>query len=304
MSPGRVGGRGAPGRPRRAFGRRTPVSTPTSTPCSASTTVASRASEGGTAPVRVREQAARWRAALAGNATGAAARPCWRSPVAASGRAGAAGAGDAGDAARTRSGPEEIEPALRGSVANHSIRAIAVAPCTVMCSRTGRDRTRMSTQPKPARFAANTPHRLGCRNSRGDASMRGGEVVAISVRSEAVIALRAAIAARGREAMTDGVSVRIDDQTVYEPDALVRCGAERRGCGGDRRSAGRGRDRRLRALASTPDQACSYFRLPSVRHYLVLHAEAASPSIIAATTTEPLQSPCCTMAFLSSIRPD
>ena len=39
-------------------------------------------------------------------------------------------------------------------------------------------------------------------------------------------ALRAGIAARGLacEAMTDGVAVRIDDRTVYEPDALVRCG--------------------------------------------------------------------------------
>ena len=41
----------------------------------------------------------------------------------------------------------------------------------------------------------------------------------------AVIALRGAIGARGLpcRAMTDGMTVRIDDRTVYEPDALVRC---------------------------------------------------------------------------------
>ena len=61
-----------------------------------------------------------------------------------------------------------------------------------------------------------------------------GQVVAMApervshtrAKLDVVVALRAALASRGLdcEAMTDGVSVRIDERTVYEPDALVRCG--------------------------------------------------------------------------------
>lgn len=42
----------------------------------------------------------------------------------------------------------------------------------------------------------------------------------------ALQALQAAIAARGLacEAFIDGVAVRVDDRSTYEPDALVRCG--------------------------------------------------------------------------------
>lgn len=90
-------------------------------------------------------------------------------------------------------------------------------------------------------------------------------------------ALRAAIRA-GRlpcEMLPDGLSVRVDDRTVFEPDALVHCGA------------------RLDPDATTVSEPLivvevlspstkhvdtgfkfqGYFRLPSVQHYLILDTE-------------------------------
>ena len=92
---------------------------------------------------------------------------------------------------------------------------------------------------------------------------------------DAAMALRAALAAGGLacEAMTDGVSVRIDERTVYEPDALVRCGPR---APGDATGvtdpvivvevvspSSRGAD--------TGAKLAGYFRLPSLRHYLVVN---------------------------------
>lgn len=91
-----------------------------------------------------------------------------------------------------------------------------------------------------------------------------------------------AIAARGLdcEALPDGMAVKIDDHTAYEPDAMVQCG--------DRLAddallvpapvivvevlspSTRARD----AGAKLDD----YFRLPSVRHYLL--AKTERPTII------------------------
>lgn len=94
---------------------------------------------------------------------------------------------------------------------------------------------------------------------------------------KAVIALGAAIerAGLGCEAMTDGVAVRIDDRTVYEPDALVRCGAPTPG--GDVSVS----DPVIVVEVISPSsqsidsgrKLVGYFRLPSLRHYLVVDAE-------------------------------
>jgi Uma2 family endonuclease len=64
--------------------------------------------------------------------------------------------------------------------------------------------------------------------------LAGGEIVAMAaeraahVRAKfaATAALKAAIKAEGLpcEAFVDGLAVRIDDEHVYEPNALVRCG--------------------------------------------------------------------------------
>jgi len=70
---------------------------------------------------------------------------------------------------------------------------------------------------------------------RGRYELIGGEIVAMSperaehVKAKAVIwrALAAAIDRAGApcEAFVDGLVVAVDDETAYEPDALVNCGA-------------------------------------------------------------------------------
>ena len=89
-----------------------------------------------------------------------------------------------------------------------------------------------------------------------------------------------AIASKGLrcEALPDGVSVEVDEHTIYEPDALVRCGEP---LAGDTvklsdpvivvevlSPSTRARD----AAAKLED----YFRLPSVRHYLIVKTESRS----------------------------
>jgi Uma2 family endonuclease len=91
------------------------------------------------------------------------------------------------------------------------------------------------------------------------------------------MALRRAIAAKGHscQAFPDGMSVRVDDRTVYEPDALLRCGPP---LPGDAVEVGdpvvvvevvspssRGVDRGVKLAG--------YFSLPSVRHYLIVDTE-------------------------------
>jgi Uma2 family endonuclease len=97
------------------------------------------------------------------------------------------------------------------------------------------------------------------------------------VKYDAMIALRRAIAEGGLgcEAIGDGISVRIDDGTVYEPDALVRCGPK---APGDALAvddpilvvevvlpSSRGVD--------TGVKLANYFRVPTVVHYLIVQTE-------------------------------
>ncbi len=100
------------------------------------------------------------------------------------------------------------------------------------------------------------------------------------VKLAAAIALRAAIAQAGLDchALGDGMTVRIDEHTAYEPDALVYCGAR----------LARGSiivsdpvvvvEVLSPATAHTDTSAklIGYFKLPSVMHYLVLDPEARS----------------------------
>jgi Uma2 family endonuclease len=111
--------------------------------------------------------------------------------------------------------------------------------------------------------------------------LAGGEIVAMAperlsrARAKLHITMRlaAAIETRGLncEAIVHGPAVVIDDSTVYEPDAFVRCGPA---LDGDvariadpvivvevlSRST-KGRD--------TSSKLVDYFRIPSVRHYLI-----------------------------------
>lgn len=113
-----------------------------------------------------------------------------------------------------------------------------------------------------------------------------GKVVAMSpervvharTKLDVTIALRDAIAAAGLgcEAMIDGVSVRIDENVVFEPDALVRCGPRTPD------EAVEIDDPLIVVEVASPStrgvdtgaKLAGYFRLPSVRHYLILQPEA------------------------------
>src|SRR5262249_37272148 len=100
----------------------------------------------------------------------------------------------------------------------------------------------------------------------------------IEIKVAAVIALKKAIARAGVpcHALGDGLTVRIDDHTAYEPDALVYCG-----------------ERLPRGSLVVPNpiiivevlspstehtdtsaKLVGYFKLPSVAHYLVIDPDA------------------------------
>jgi Uma2 family endonuclease len=89
-------------------------------------------------------------------------------------------------------------------------------------------------QPRHTEFTADEFIAWALEQSTGRFELSGGIVVAMpperashnQAKLNTVIALRTAIGAKDLpcRAMTDGMTVRIDDRTVYEPDALVRCG--------------------------------------------------------------------------------
>ena len=97
------------------------------------------------------------------------------------------------------------------------------------------------------------------------------------VKTETLFAFRSAIAAaRGScEAFGDGMAVRVDESTVYEPDAMVRCGQR------TPNDAVEVNDPVVVAEVVSPSsrgidagvKLADYFRLPAVRHYLVLQPE-------------------------------
>lgn len=110
-----------------------------------------------------------------------------------------------------------------------------------------------------------------------------GEIVAMSPerashnegKGNVYLALRQAVLARGLPCWTytDGMSVRIDDDTVYEPDALIRCG-ERLGP-----DAVEVADPVVLVEVISPSthkvdtgqKLADYFRLPSLHHYLIVN---------------------------------
>lgn len=114
----------------------------------------------------------------------------------------------------------------------------------------------------------------------------GGQVVAMAperlahtrAKLDVAIALRIALAGRSLEceAVGDGATVRIDERTVYGPDSLVRCGP-------------RAPDDAIVVAdpvvvvevispssrgADTGAKLAGYFRLASVRHYLIVDTDA------------------------------
>ena len=140
-------------------------------------------------------------------------------------------------------------------------------------------------QPRPTDFTADEFIAWAMDQPTGRFELDNGVVVAMApervshalARGQAWLALRAAIAARGLpcQALPDGASVRIDDRTVYEPDALVRCGPPLPG------DAIEAPDPVIVVEVISPSsrgidagvKLARYFSLPSVRHYLIVDTE-------------------------------
>jgi Uma2 family endonuclease len=89
-------------------------------------------------------------------------------------------------------------------------------------------------QPRQARFTADEFIAWAMEQPTGRFELDKGVVVAMApegadhatAKGNVFIALRNALGADGLpcQAFPDGMSVRIDERTIYEPDALVRCG--------------------------------------------------------------------------------
>jgi Uma2 family endonuclease len=140
-------------------------------------------------------------------------------------------------------------------------------------------------QPKRTEFTADEFIAWALEQPSGRFELENGVVVAMAperlshgrAKSQGWLALRLAITARGLgcEALPDGSTVRIDDRTVYEPDALVRCGPRLPGDAIEANDpvivvevvspSSRGIDKGVKLV--------SYFSLPSVRHYLIVDTD-------------------------------
>ncbi len=148
---------------------------------------------------------------------------------------------------------------------------------------TGRQRGgKAMEQPRQTAFTADEFIAWAQEQPSGRFELENGRVVAMAperavhalVKGNAYVALRAAVlkAGLGCRVFPDGMAVRIDGGTVYEPDTLVRCGPD---LPGDAVEVGdpvvvvevispssRGVDRGAKLAG--------YFGLPSVRHYLII----------------------------------
>lgn len=140
-------------------------------------------------------------------------------------------------------------------------------------------------QPKQTEFTADEFIAWAMAQTEGRFELDNGVVVAMSperighgrVKNQTLRALEAAIAARGLgcEAHPDGATVQIDDRTVYEPDALVRCGPPLPN------DAIEVADPIIIVEVVSPSskgvdrgaKLASYFLLPSLRHYLIIDTD-------------------------------
>jgi Uma2 family endonuclease len=140
-------------------------------------------------------------------------------------------------------------------------------------------------QPRQTEFTADEFIAWALEQPAGRFELDNGVVVAMApervnhsrAKRNVTIALHAAIATGGHacEALPDGASIRVDDRTVYEPDALVRCGPLSPG------DAVEVSDPVIVVEVVSPSsrgidagaKLASYFSLPSVRHYLIVDTE-------------------------------
>jgi Uma2 family endonuclease len=140
-------------------------------------------------------------------------------------------------------------------------------------------------QPRQTEFTADEFIAWASEQPQGRFELDNGAVVVMAperighgrAKNRTLRALEVAIAARGLacEAHPDGATVRIDDRTVYEPDALVRCGPPLPG------DAIEVTDPIIVVEVVSPSsrgvdsgaKLASYFSLPSVRHYLIVDTD-------------------------------
>jgi Uma2 family endonuclease len=140
--------------------------------------------------------------------------------------------------------------------------------------------------PRQIDFTADEFIAWAMQQATGRFELDNGTVVAMApervnharAKRNATIALHHAIRARGLacEVLPDGASVRVGDRTVYEPDALVRCGPPAPGDAVEVTEpivvvevvspSSRGID--------TGAKLSGYFALASVRHYLIVDTDA------------------------------
>lgn len=145
--------------------------------------------------------------------------------------------------------------------------------------------------PKPLRMTADEflAWALEQREGSGDRyELAAGEVIAMAperaahalVKMSAARALDEAVAAKGLpcQVFPDGMAVRVDEATVYEPDASLRCGPPLPG------DAVELPDPVILVEVLSPSSRAqdsgakleAYFRLPSVRHYLIINTATRS----------------------------
>jgi Uma2 family endonuclease len=136
--------------------------------------------------------------------------------------------------------------------------------------------------PKPLRMTADEFLAWALEQPSGRYELAAGEVIAMAperaghalVKHDTAQALKEAVAAAGLhcQVFPDGMAVRIDEGTVYEPDASVRCGPALPG------DALELPDPLIVVEVLSPSSRAqdsgakleAYFRLPSVRHYLIV----------------------------------
>ena len=143
------------------------------------------------------------------------------------------------------------------------------------------------TLPRPLRMTADE-FLAWAMEQEGRYELASGEVVAMAperaaharVKFGAARTLRDAVREHGLpcEVFTDGMAVRVDEGTVYEPDASLRCGTPLDG------DAVEFSDPVVVVEVLSPStrardagaKLADYFRLPSVRHYLILRTDTRS----------------------------
>jgi len=144
----------------------------------------------------------------------------------------------------------------------------------------------MNQQTREARLTADAFVEWAMEQPSGRFELLRGEVVAMApervgharVKKHVLKAFDAALSAAGLEceAFADGVAVRIDESTVYEPDAMIRCGPmvpSEVVLIDDPVVVVEVVSPSSRSI-DTGTKLADYFRLPSVRHYLFVEPAA------------------------------